>query len=215
MRTPEEYTRNLKNHVITMQMLEDCLFSVNTRASNWRDKEREYREYRHDYYDNVTKARCTKEAYYHQKDIMLAVLNPVCIHVETYTHCGRERFYDYEEEYWDYLKAKEFVHRGSYWDNDEKREVEFGDVEVEYDPTYRYYLFYDLGGKHTFHTPINEDEVGKYELEIKNIDHIISGGFPVSKLLSTQFVSKVVALIKSKDYQLIGNAEQQVCAKAV
>lgn len=37
MRTPEEYTKNLKNHVITMQMLEDCLFSVNTRASNWRD----------------------------------------------------------------------------------------------------------------------------------------------------------------------------------
>ena len=181
MRTPEEYTRNLKNHVITMQMLEDCLFSVNTRASNWRDKEREYREYRHDYYDNVSKARCTKEAYYHQKDIMLTVLNPVCIHVETYTHCGRERFYDYEEEYWDYLKAKEFVYRGLYWDNDEKREVEFG----------------------------------HYELEIKNIDHIISGGFPVSKLLSTQFVSKVVALIESKDYQLVGNVEPPMCAKAV
>lgn len=38
MRTPVEYTNNLKKGIITDQMLVDCLFSVNKRAKNWRDK---------------------------------------------------------------------------------------------------------------------------------------------------------------------------------
>lgn len=45
MRTPTEYTRNLKNKIITEKMLLDCLYSCNKRAKNWRDKEREYRDY--------------------------------------------------------------------------------------------------------------------------------------------------------------------------
>lgn len=32
MRTPAEYSKNLKNHVITMQMLLECLYSSNKRA---------------------------------------------------------------------------------------------------------------------------------------------------------------------------------------
>ena len=44
MRTPAAYNNNLKNHIITMQMLVDCLYSSNKRAKNWRDKQREYRE---------------------------------------------------------------------------------------------------------------------------------------------------------------------------
>ena len=59
MKTPLEYTKNLKNHIITPQMLLDCLYSSNKRAKNWRDKEQEYREfyrssrYSYDKYDNV------------------------------------------------------------------------------------------------------------------------------------------------------------------
>ena len=55
MRTPAMYTKNLKNHVITTQMLLDCLFSVNKRAKNYRDQERKYRHMRYDYYDNEEK----------------------------------------------------------------------------------------------------------------------------------------------------------------
>ena len=55
MRTPAMYTKNLKNHVITIQMLLDCLFSVNKRAKNYRDQERKYRHMRYDYYDNEEK----------------------------------------------------------------------------------------------------------------------------------------------------------------
>ena len=79
MRTPKEYTNNIKNHIITKQMLLDCLYSSNKRAKNWRDKEREYR-HSYDYYGNEEKAREQKNAYYEQKDIMLSILHPVCIH---------------------------------------------------------------------------------------------------------------------------------------
>ena len=43
MKTPKEYRDNLLNHIITKQMLVDCLYSVNKRAKNYRDKEREQR----------------------------------------------------------------------------------------------------------------------------------------------------------------------------
>ena len=45
MRTPKEYTDNLKKKIITENMLLDCLYSVNKRAKNYRDKERDYRQY--------------------------------------------------------------------------------------------------------------------------------------------------------------------------
>ena len=64
MRTPAAYNNNLKNHIITMQMLVDCLYSSSKRAKNWRDKQREYRErrsYHYDKYDNEGKAKEKKE----------------------------------------------------------------------------------------------------------------------------------------------------------
>lgn len=101
MKTPLEYTKNLKNHIITPQMLLDCLYSSNKRAKNWRDKEQEYREfyrssrYSYDKYDNEAKAREKKLKYYKQKEIMLSVLQPVCIHRECIGY-ERHRIYDYE-----------------------------------------------------------------------------------------------------------------------
>ena len=96
MRTPKEYTNNIKNHIITKQMLLDCLYSSNKRAKNWRDKEREYR-HSYDYYGNEEKAREQKNAYYEQKDIMLSILHPVCIHKELLGY-ERRRIYDYEDD---------------------------------------------------------------------------------------------------------------------
>ena len=34
MRTPKEYTANIKNGIITAPMLTDCLYSVNKRATD-------------------------------------------------------------------------------------------------------------------------------------------------------------------------------------
>ena len=44
MKTPKIYQDNIKNRIITKQMLLDCLYSSNKRAKNWRDKEREVRQ---------------------------------------------------------------------------------------------------------------------------------------------------------------------------
>lgn len=58
MKTPKRFTDNLKNRVITKEMLGVALYSVNKRAKNCRDKERSYRN---DIYD-------TKEKYRLQND---------------------------------------------------------------------------------------------------------------------------------------------------
>lgn len=82
MKTPREFNNNLKKGILTKEMLEACLLSVNKRAKNWRDREREYRQYREDYYDNCEKAREKKEYYYWKKEILLSILKPTCIHRE-------------------------------------------------------------------------------------------------------------------------------------
>lgn len=50
MKPPKEYLKNLKNHMITKQMLSDCLFSINNRALNSRDSEYKYTHYIPDTY---------------------------------------------------------------------------------------------------------------------------------------------------------------------
>lgn len=210
MRTPVEYTKNLKDHVITQEMLLACLFSSNKRAKNWRDKEREYREksrsrYYSDEYDNEGKAREKKEEYYHQKKVMLSVMKPICIHREyLYDLEQKERIYDYEDEYWEYKEKGLFVHTGHYFDRDNEEEVHFGDIVVESTPLYRYYLFYDVGSNRTFHNPINKEDLSLYDnLEVVDIDKLDTKGYDIADLLSTQFVKKVIELIESEDFTYV------------
>lgn len=71
MRTPKEYSENLKKGIISPSMLEAVLYSYNKRAKNWRDQEQKYRQIRrenrfwHDKYDYEAKAeerrRCCME----------------------------------------------------------------------------------------------------------------------------------------------------------
>ena len=206
MRTPAAYNNNLKNHIITIQMLVDCLYSSNKRAKNWRDKQREYRErrrYYYDKYDNEGKAKEKKEEYYHQKEIMLSALKPVCIHKECYGY-ERTRIYDYESDYIKYYD--EFVWRNSFYDKVEDAYVCFGDIEDKSKPLYHYYLFYDVGYNRTFHTPIKESEVSLYDdLEVVEIDKLDTKGYDIADLLSNQFVTKVINLIESEDFRLVEN----------
>lgn len=204
MRTPTTYMNCLKNNIITMQMLSECLYSSNKRAKNWRDKEREYRDksrnnrYWYDVHNNEEKAREQKEEYYQQKEIMLSILKPVCIHRECVGY-ERRRIYDYESDYVNYMG--EYVWENSYYDREEDRRVYFGDIELADHPIYHYYLFYDVGSNHTFHTPIQSIE--EYNLEIKDIDNLKTTGYDTSNLLSNQFVKKVIDLISSNNYELI------------
>lgn len=191
MRTPKEYTQNLKNRVITQDMLAASLFSVNKRAKNCRDQEREYR---YDRYDTKEKYREKKEHYYEQKEKMLALLTPTCIHSEP---CKRRVRY-YDEEFTCIDPTHEVVKSGRYYDRDEQRYVEFMDV-LENDR--RFYLYYELGD-YSFHKPIYNTDLKKLGLEIKQIDELETTGEDISDLISTQFVNKLLELIEEGDYQL-------------
>ena len=70
-------------------------------------------------------------------------------------------------------------------------------------PQYHYYLFYDINGTKTFHSPIEEKDISKYNLEIVKIDQLQTEGHEITELVSTQFVKKVLALIDAGDFQLI------------
>lgn len=210
-KTPKEYNKNLKEGIITEKMLEECLYSVNKRAKNYRDKEREYREYnrnaRHycryyyDKYDNEEQMKNKKEMFYEQKEIMLSILQPTCIHKE-FLGYEKERIYDYDDRYINrrkYNKENKIVWENRYYDYDEDREVYFFDIKTD-KARHNYYLFYELGDR-TFHSPIVEEDLNKYDyLEVVEIDHLETEGHDINDLLSCQFCSKVVELIKSGNF---------------
>lgn len=77
--------------------------------------------------------------------------------------------------------------------------VEFGDILIECDPIYHYYLYYDLGNGHTFHTPINDYDLDYTDTkQVVDIDQLITSGHDIESLISTQFVKKVLGLIESE-----------------
>jgi hypothetical protein len=193
METPKEYRDNLKKGIITKEMLEDCLFSVNKRAKNCRNKEREYRNrYRHSQYDTTEKYQQKKEYYYRQKEILLSLLILDCIHIEKQQR--RLTIREADERYPTYDKLYPVVHR---WDGSGRYYV----VSI---PGERYYLFYRLG-KHSFHTPILERELTQYpNLEQVQIEGLITHGEDILDLLSVQFVEKILELIASEDYIYVG-----------
>jgi hypothetical protein len=204
MKTPKEYNDNLKKSIITKVMLEDCLFSVNKRAKNCRDKEREtrnyykYSKYAYDKYGTEEKYRDKKEEYYNQKEVLLSVVTPNCIHIET--QMQRQRVYDYQEEYATYNQLYNVIYENSYLDRDTYTEVYFYDVEI---PVDKYYLFYDFG-THSFHTPIDESKLTNYsDLEKIPIDSLNTYGENILELVSTQFVAKVIKVIDSQQYKYI------------
>lgn len=197
MKTPKEYVQNLKVGIITDEMLSECLYSVNKRAKNCRDRERYYRSFRYDAYNNVGLYYKKKQHYYSQKDIMLSILQPDCIHKETIQ--TKERIYSYEPEYYEYEYSGQYFHTGGYWDNEEKDYVEFIDVYV---PIEQYYLFYNLG-THTFHSPIDYKEIKKYpSLQIVDISTLYTFGQDTHDLISTQFVNKVIDVIQSGNFKI-------------
>ena len=197
MKTPKEYAQNLKMGIITDEMLSECLYSVNKRAKNCRDRERYYRRFKYDMYNNADLYYKKKQYYYLQKDIMLSILEPDCIHKETVQ--TKERIYSYEPEYYEYEASGNYFHSGEYWDNEEKDYVRFVDVYIPID---KYYLFYDLG-VHTFHSPIYYEEITKYpSLQIIDIGTLCTVGQDTKSLISAQFVNKVIDVITSGNFKM-------------
>ena len=193
-------------------MLGVCLYSVNKRAKNCRDKEREYRNigrynsYWYDKYGNIENYRLKKETYYKMKGKMLSIVKPDCIHTEEQSRS--RRIYDYEEDF--ALLGKEGTEKDGihvirydcYFDRYKNRTVNFADTVWE---VTAYYLFYDFG-TFSFHSPIDDISEHK-DLPVHDIGSLTTYGKEITELVSMQFVRKVLDLIESGDFKF---AEKEI-----
>lgn len=203
MKTPKIYADNLKNNVVTQEMLGQVIYSYNKRAKNYRDKEREYRGIIYDKYSNEEKNRKMKKEMYVQKEFLLSLVKPVCIHAEK----QHKRYICKTEDEYDENITK-FIESGTYFDRDISEYVEYTKIEVNTDIKC-YYLFYDLG-EYTFHKPLIKDNLDggfievvdieklkkQHNVDIIEIDNLITEGKEISDLLSVQFCTKVVEELK-------------------
>ena len=207
VKTPEEWVKSIKSGVITDEILDAVLYSVNKRAKNWRDKELEYKEqartgycqyYR---YGDAEKAEQEEKRMYWYKERCLSLLSPICVHRE-FSRYRRERVHDYEERFSQELLKHVFSGDIAWWntylDYITDKEVFFFDYETE-EPEFRYYLFYAVGD-HTYHTPITEEWAKERDLPVHNIGILETKGCDTQNLVSMQFVRKVYQLIESHAY---------------
>ena len=206
MRTPKRYTDLIKNKKITNQIIAECIYSVNKRAKNYRDKIEDYKQagfYRYKE-NNIENAKEQKEKYYSMKEDLLLNFSPKLIHKQ-YAGEKRQRVYSYQKNYEKLYNEKrnDIVWENSYYDYDRNKEVDFFDYSLG-EKKYLYFLYYEIG-EYSFHTPITEERVEKNtQLEIKEIDeNFQTHGADIVDLLSTQFVQKVIDLLDSGDYTII------------
>lgn len=200
MKTPKEYQDNLKKGIITEEMFTDCLYSVNKRAKNYRNKAREYKSrYRHSYIA-VDSQYSKMNEFYALKERFLKYLEPICIHKQ-FVGYEKERVYSYEKEYRN-RKGKTIVWENCYYDYELDDEVWFYDYELDI-KKYLYFLYYELTDR-SFHTPI--DNPNSYGLKIVEIDSdFTTYGDDPKYLLSPQFVKKVIDTLDNLNCKLVLN----------
>lgn len=224
MKTPKAWSDNLKNGIITEEMFDAALYSVNKRAKNCRDKKREYNRIRYDSYHNAEKYESQEHGYYRQKEKLLSFTSPVCIHRE---HQGfeRRRHYDYEKGFdgkliraltrglicWSNYYVKREYNYYDEWEEDcDTETVWFFDELLPERPVLKYYLFYRIG-EHSYHSPITEEKAkelqGKYP--IRDIGLIQTEGHEITELCSTSFVGKVIDALEQGTAKLELSAREE------
>ncbi len=196
MKTPKNYVENLKNGIVTNEMLEDVLYSYNKRAKNYRDKEREYRRIRIcDNYNNEEKNRILKEKLYKKKETLLKYTTKylACVHKLSRTEFAY--VYENDDEY-NKIPKENIIYEGEDYDIIEQRNVKFREIKKD---SSLFFLFYDFPNR-SFHTPISKEELRKYEnLEQIEIDKLKTKGKDINDLLPLQFCDKVLEFITKKN----------------
>ncbi len=209
MITPKKFTDNINKNIITTTMLEAALFSVNKRAKNYRDKEREYRYSCGTYSEkNRAEMESKKKIMYKKKEMLLSVVKPTCIHKEIIGY-ERVRVYEYESEY----SKKHFYHylhgtivwQNCYYDWEQNVVVSFFDYIIPEQPIYNYYLYYVVG-THTFHSPIKNPE-NYQNLQVKEIGRLETLGMEITDLVSMQFVDKMLNIVAQNDFEYVEDIE--------
>lgn len=206
MKTPKLYKELINEKKITNEIIAECIYSVNKRAKNYRDKIKEYKNGRfHQHLEsNIEKAEEEMRKYYQLKEEFLKVFTPILIHKQ-FIGEEKKRVYSYEKNYEKLLKEKtnDIFWENSYYDYDKDMEIDFFDYYLG-TKKYLYFLYYEIG-EYSFHSPISEEVAeSNTELEIQEIDeNFKTHGSKIEGLLSMQFVKKVLALLQSEDYTIV------------
>lgn len=208
MEIPKEFLSNIESRVITEEMLELTLHSINKRAKNCRDKKKEYylkgKKTGHEIDFNTSdKYKEQEKEYYLQKVFLLKeLLKPNCIHESMNEVEKRVRYFNYDQEFFDFQDRA--IYCSDYFDKKLGEYVEFIDV-VTVERIKQHYLFYETTN-YSFHLPI-EEELERV-MDNNNINKIIeinleTKGQDVKELIPIEFIKEIVKLVESKEYRFI------------
>ena len=206
MKTPKLYNELINEKKITNEIIAECIYFVNKRAKNYRDKIKEYKNGRsHQHLEsNIEKAEEEMGKYYQLKEEFLKVFTTNLIHKQ-FIGEKKKRVYSYEKNYEKLLKEKnnDIFWKNSYYDYDKDMEIEFFDYHLG-TKKYLYFLYCEIG-EYSFHSPVSEKIAeSNTELEIQEIDeNFKTHGSKIEGLLSMQFVKKVLGLLQSEDYTIV------------
>lgn len=206
MKTPKLYNDLINEKKNTNEIIAECVYYVNKRAKNYRDKIKEYKNGRsHQHLEsNIEKAEEEMGKYYQLKEEFLKVFTPNLIHKQ-FIGEKKKRVYSYEKNYEKLLKEKtnDIFWKNSYYDYDKDMEIEFFDYHLG-TKKYLYFLYCEIG-EYSFHSPVSEKIAeSNTELEIQEIDeNFKTHGSKNEGLLSMQFVKKVLELLQSEDYTIV------------
>lgn len=206
MKTPKLYNDLINEKKITNEIIAECVYYVNKRAKNYRDKIKEYKNGRsHQHLESsIEKAEEEMGKYYQLKEEFLKVFTTNLIHKQ-FIGEKKKRVYSYEKNYEKLLKEKtnDIFWKNSYYDYDKDMEIEFFDYHLG-TKKYLYFLYYEIG-EYSFHSPVSEKIAeSNTELEIQEIDeNFKTHGSKIEGLLSMQFVKKVLELLQSEDYTIV------------
>lgn len=206
MKTPKLYNDLINEKKITNEIIAECVYYVNKRAKNYRDKIKEYKNGRsHQHLEsNIEKAEEEMGKYYQLKEEFLKVFTTNLIHKQ-FIGEKKKRVYSYEKNYEKLLKEKnnDIFWKNSYYDYDKDMEIEFFDYHLG-TKKYLYFLYCEIG-EYSFHSPVSEKIAeSNTELEIQEIDeNFKTHGSKNEGLLSMQFVKKVLGLLQSEDYTIV------------
>ena len=98
MKTPKLYNELINKKKITNEIIAECIYSVNKRAKDYRDKIKEHKNgsFHQHLESNIEKAEEEMGKYYQLKEELLKVFSPTLIHKQI--HWRREkRVYSYEK----------------------------------------------------------------------------------------------------------------------
>ena len=206
MKTPKLYNDLINEKKITNEIIAECVYYVNKRAKNYRDKIKEYKNgsFHQHLESNIEKVEEEMGKYYQLKEEFLKVFTTNLIHKQ-FIGEKKKRVYSYEKNYEKLLKEKnnDIFWKNSYYDYDKDMEIEFFDYHLG-TKKYLYFLYCEIG-EYSFHSPVSEKIAeSNTELEIQEIDeNFKTHGSKIEGLLSMQFVKKVLELLQSEDYTIV------------